>query len=89
MVRWIQIKTNDVANFFDEEGVVEQFEVTLSVRLHAEQVELTLRGGFGNAGVLGHAGHTPLRRIGLLGFKGGVDHLGHALVLMDSGLLGA
>ena len=61
MVRRIQIKSNDIANFFDEEGIVGEFEVALAVRLHAEQVEPALHGGFGNAAVLGHAAHAPLR----------------------------
>ena len=53
-----QVQPDDVADFFDEEGVVGEFEVALAVGLDAKQVEPALHGGLGDAGVFGHADRT-------------------------------
>ena len=89
MVGRVQIQSDDVAHLLDEEGVVGEFEVALAVRLHAEQIKPALHGGFGDAGVFGHGAHAPLRGVGRLGLKGGVDDLGDALVLVGTGPSGA
>ena len=89
MIGRVQVQPDDVADFFDEEGVIGEFEVALAVRLDAEQIEPALHGGLGDAGVFGHGSHAPVRGVGRLGPKGGVDDLGDALVLVAAGPSGA
>ena len=61
----------------------------MAVGLDAKQVEPALHGGLGDAGVLGHGSHTPVRGVGRGALQRGVDHFGDALVLMRSGPTGA
>ena len=82
MIGRVQVQADDVADFFDEERVGGQLEVALAVRLDAEQGEPALHGALGDAGVLGHGAHAPVRGAGRLGLQGGLDHFGHPLVLV-------
>jgi hypothetical protein len=45
-IRRIEIQTDDIADFFDEERVGGEFERAPSVGLDAEQGEITLDGAF-------------------------------------------
>ena len=74
MVGRVQVQADDVADLLDEERVGGQLEVTLAVRLDAEQGEPALHGALGEAGVLGHGAHAPVRGAGRLGLQGGLDH---------------
>ena len=85
MIRRIQIQSDDVAHFLDEERVVGQFEGPLAVRLHAEQVEPARHGAFGDAAVLGHGTDRPVGRIGRGRLQRRVDDLGHAFVFVGAG----
>ena len=85
MIRRIQIQSDDVTHFLDEERVVGQFEGPLPVRLHAEQVEPARHGAFGDAAVLGHGTDRPVGRIGRGRLQRRVDDLGHPFVLMGAG----
>ena len=60
----VQVQPDDVAHFLDR--IVGEFEVALAMRLDAEQVEPALHGALGDAGVLGHGAHAPLRGVGRL-----------------------
>ena len=64
VIRRIQIQSDDVAHFLDEERVVGQFEGPLAVRLHAEQLEPARHGAFGDAAVLGHGTDRPVGGVG-------------------------
>ena len=85
VIRRIQIQSDDVAHFLDEERVVGQFEGPLAVRLHAEQVEPARHGAFGDAAVLGHGTDRPVGRIGRGRLQRRVDDLGHAFVFVGAG----
>lgn len=60
----VEVGPDDVARLLDEEGAVGGLEVALAVRLHAEQIEPALHGGLGDADVLGHGAHAPMRAEG-------------------------
>ena len=85
VIRRVQIQSDDVAHFLDEERVVGQFEGPLPVRLHAEQLEPARHGAFGDAAVLGHGTDRPVGRIGRGRLQRRVDDLGHPFVLMGAG----
>ncbi len=58
--------------------------MTLSMRLHAEQVEPALNGALGYARVSSHGSDAPMRSAWRLGLQGGVDDVGDTLVVMRS-----
>jgi hypothetical protein len=52
------------------------------VRLQAEQLEVAVHAGLGDAGLVGHGTNAPVRRaIGRLGVQGRVDQPGQTLVV--------
>lgn len=84
VVRWVEVEPDDVAHFFDEEGIVGDLEVALAMRLDTEEIEPTLDGAFGHARLLGHGAYAPMRGIGRFRLERPIDDLGHLLILIRS-----
>ncbi|EWH00314.1 hypothetical protein Q427_20275 [Halomonas sp. BC04] len=85
VVRRIEVQPDDVAHFFDEEGVGGELEVALTVRLDAKEIEPTLDGAFGHARFLGHGAYAPMRTIGRFRLERPIDDLGYLLILIRPG----
>jgi hypothetical protein len=64
VVRGIQVEPDDIADLLDEERIRREFEARAAVRLHAEEREVPLDGALADAGLLGGAPGTPVRRVG-------------------------
>ena len=80
----VEIEAHDVAHFLDEERVIGELEVALSMGLNAEQGEPALHGTFRYTGMLGHRAHTPVGVFRRARLQRLVDHLRHPLVLETS-----
>ncbi len=65
----VEVKSHDIANLFDEEGVVGELEMALAVWRNAEGVPDAVDGGFGNSGFPGQGAATPVGS----GFRFGVN----------------
>ena len=85
VVRRIEVEADDIADLFDEEGLIGDLEVALPMRLHAKQIEPALDRALGYAGFLGHRAHAPMRAIGRLGLQRSMDDFGDSFIIMGSG----
>jgi hypothetical protein len=81
----VEVQTNDVAHFLDEEGIVGELEVALTMGLDTEQFEPALHRTLGHAGLFGQGTHAPVGTVCRLGLQRGVDDLGDAFVVMRTG----
>ena len=88
VVRGIEVETDDVADFLDEEGVVGNLEMPLAMGLEAEQVEPPLDGALGDSAVPRHRTHAPVGTLGRLGLQSCLDDFGHPFILMGAGTSG-
>jgi len=80
----VEIQTHDVAHLLNEEGVIGELEVALSMGLNAEQGEPALHGTFRHPGMLGHRAHAPVGVCRRARLQRRVDHLRDALILETS-----
>jgi hypothetical protein len=77
----LRYKPTTSRTFFDEKRIGRELEVLRTVRLQAEQVEVTLHARFGKADFVGHGAHTPMRRaVCRFGAQRPVDQVRHLLV---------
>ena len=88
MVRGIEVETDDVMDFLDEERVVGDFEMPLAMRLDAEQVEPALDRAFRYAGVLRHRTDAPVRAVWWFGLQSRVDHFRNPFISVRAGTAG-
>ncbi len=80
IIRWIEVEAGDIADFFDEEGVGGEFEMTLAVRRNTEGVPDAVDSGFGDSGLIGYRAATPVSAGFWLGIDGFVEHEGHLFI---------
>lgn len=57
-----QVQAHDITQLLDEGRVVGQLEAFAAMRLQAEELEVTLHAGLGDAGLGGHRAHAPVGR---------------------------
>ena len=80
LVRWVDVKPHDIANFFDKERVIGEFEMALSVRRKAESVPDAIDSGFGDSSFVGQRTATPLGAMAGLDVDGFVQEGSHLFV---------
>lgn len=85
MVGRIEVQPDDVTDFLDEKRIIGDFEMPLAMGLNPEQVEPTLDGALGDAGLLSHGAHAPMGAVGRIGLQRRVDDLGNPFIVMGSG----
>lgn len=80
VVGGIEVESDDIADFFDEEGIVGELEMALAVRRNTEGVPDAVDGGFGDSGLTGYRAATPVSAGFWLGIDGFVDHGCHLFI---------
>ena len=89
VVGGMEVKSHDISDLLDEEGVVGELERARQMRLDAKEREPALHGGLGDALGGAHQAHAPVLGVGRLLLQGAADHLGDLLVVVAAGTTGA
>lgn len=80
----IEIQTDDVAHFLDEEGIRRQGETTRPVWLDTEQREVAMNGAFGKLGLARERSRRPMRGVGRALVERRLHKLGDVVIVIGS-----